>query len=54
MGQHDFDFDPEDALAEQDVTNGSIDVLLRRVTAVNHQPASGNRGGKEKGGGGVG
>merc|ERR1719238_2572300 len=36
--QHDFDFDPEDALAEQDVTNGSIDVLLRRVTAVNHQP----------------
>jgi len=38
VGQHDFDFDPEDALAEQDVTNGSIDVLLRRVTAVNHQP----------------
>merc|ERR1712060_741232 len=37
MGQHDFHLDAQNTLAQQDVSDGSVDVLLRRTAAVNHQ-----------------
>jgi len=37
MRQHDFDFDTEDALSEEDVAHGSVNVFFGGVAAVDHQ-----------------
>jgi len=37
MGQHDFDFDAQHSLAQKDVSDGGVDVLLGGVAAVNHE-----------------
>jgi len=37
MGQHDFNFDAQHSLTQQDVSNGGVDVLFGGVAAVNHK-----------------
>ena len=36
-GQHNFDLDAQDTLSEQDVSAGCVDVVVARITTVDHQ-----------------
>merc|ERR550517_194825 len=40
--QHNFDFDAKDTLTQEDVTAGCVDVVVARVTGVDHQPLYGS------------
>ena len=41
MRQHDFYFDTEDTLSEENVAHGSVNVFFGGVAAVDHQSAAG-------------
>merc|ERR1719262_2123163 len=40
MRQHNLDFNTKNALSKENVANGSIDILLGGVAAVDHQPVN--------------